>query len=165
MKVSVAYIKGPRGLKGELAAVLYRQSSESLKPGQEVVIQVKEKSRKCIVEYAKPLKNRIGLKLSGIDDEETAFDWRQAEILVEKKELEPLGKYQYYHFDIEGAQVYDEEENLVGTVTNIDNAPGNDLLYVKTAEGEIMIPFVKAIVKTVDTENKRIVIKKINGLY
>ncbi len=165
MKVSVAYIKGPRGLKGELAAVLYRQSLESLKPGQEVVIQVKEKSRKCIVEYVKPLKNRIGLKLSGIDDEETASDWRQAEILVEKKELEPLGEYQYYHFDIEGARVYDEEDNLVGTVTNIDNAPGNDLLYVKTAEGEIMIPFVKAIVKTVDTENKRIVIKKINGLY
>lgn len=165
MKVSVAYIKGPRGLKGELAAVLYRQSSESLKPGQEVVIQVKEKSRKCIVEYVKPLKNRIGLKLSGIDDEETASDWRQAEILVEKKELEPLGEYQYYHFDIKGALVYDEENNLVGTVTNIDNAPGNDLLYVKTADGEIMIPFVKAIVKTVDTENKRIVIKKINGLY
>ncbi|MEE8417365.1 MAG: hypothetical protein V3S06_01740, partial [candidate division Zixibacteria bacterium] len=90
MKVSVAYIKGPRGLKGELAAVLYRQSLESLKPGQEVVIQVKEKSRKCIVEYVKPLKNRIGLKLSGIDDEKTASDWRQAEILVEKKELEPL---------------------------------------------------------------------------
>ncbi len=165
MKVSVAYIKGPRGLKGELAAVLYSPSSESLRPGLEVIIQIKEKSRKCIVEYVKPLKNRIGLKLSGIDDEETALDWRHGEILVEKEELEPLGEYQYYHFEIEGARVYNEEGDLIGTVAYIGNAPANNLLYVKTDEGEIMIPFVKAIVKTVDIENKRIVIKKIKGLY
>lgn len=165
MKVSVAYIKGPRGLRGELAAVLYRPSSESLKPGLEVTIKIKEKSQKCIVEYVKSLKNRIGLKLTGIDDEETALDWRHGEILVDKKELEPLGEHQYYHFEIEGARVYDEKGNMIGTVTNIDTAHGNDLLYVKTDEGEIMIPFVKAIVQTVDIENKRIVIKKIKGLY
>jgi 16S rRNA processing protein RimM len=165
MKVSVAYIKGPRGLKGELAAVLYRPSSKSLRPGLEVMLRKEEQSRICIVEYVKPLKNRIGLKLSGIDDEETALDWSQGEILVEKEKLEPLGEYQYYHFEIEGAQVYDEEENFIGTVTSIDNAPGNDILYVKTDKDEIMIPFVKAIVKIVETENKRIVVRKIKGLY
>ncbi len=165
MKVSVAYIKGPRGLRGELAAVLHRPSSESLRPGLEVVIQKEEKSRKCIVEYVKPLKNRIGLKLSGIDDEETALDWSHGEILVEKEELEPLGENQYYHFEIEGARVYEEGGDLIGTVTYIGSTPGNNLLYVKTDQGEIMIPFVKAIVKTVDIENKRIVVRKIKGLY
>ncbi len=148
-----------------MAAFLYRPSSESLRPGLEVILQKEEKSRKCVVEYVKPLKNRIGLKLSGIDDEETASEWSKSEILVEKDELEPLGEHQYYHFEIEGAEVYDEEGEFIGTVTDISNAPGNDLLIVKTDEGEKMIPFVKAIVKTVDTENKRIVVRNISGLY
>lgn len=165
MKVSVAYIKGPRGLRGELAAILYRPSSKSLRPGLEVTIEKEEKSQECMVEYVKPLKNRIGLKLSGIDDEETALDWSRGEILVEKEELEPLDENQYYHFEIEDARVYDEKGVLIGTVTHIDSTAGNDLLYVKTDEGEIMIPFVKAIVKTVDIKKKRIVIKKIKGLY
>lgn len=118
-----------------------------------------------MVEYIKPLRNRIGLKLSGIENEEIASNWRHGEILVEKKDLEPLDENQYYHFEIEGARVYEEGGNPIGTVTYIGGAAGNDLLYVKTDESEIMIPFVKAIVKSVDVENRRIVIKKIEGLY
>jgi 16S rRNA processing protein RimM len=165
MKVSVAYIKGPRGFKGELAAILYRPSSQSLKPGLKVTIQKEDRSRECTIEYIKPLRNRIGLKLSGIENEETASNWRHGEILVEKKDLEPLDENQYYHFEIEGARVYEEGGDLIGTVTYLGGAAGNDLLYVKTDESEIMIPFVKAIVKSVDVENRRIVIKKIEGLY
>jgi 16S rRNA processing protein RimM len=165
MKVSVAYIKGPRGFKGELAAVLYRPSSQSLKPGLNVLIRKEDEARECAVEYIKPLRNRIALKLSGIDDEETASNWRHAEILVEKENLEPIEENHYYHFEIEGSRVYDEAGDLIGTVTYIGGAAGNDLLYVKTEESEIMIPFVKAIVKTVDVENRRIVIRKMEGLY
>lgn len=85
--------------------------------------------------------------------------------MIEKENLEPLDENQYYHFEIEGARVYDEAGDLIGTVTYIGGSAGNDLLYVKTDENEIMIPFVKAIVKTVDVENKRIVVKKMEGLY
>lgn len=38
----------------------------------------------------------------------------------------------------------------VGTVTQLDHLPAQDLLHVATESGDVMVPFVKAIVPTVD---------------
>ena len=38
----------------------------------------------------------------------------------------------------------------IGTLTRLEHLPAQDLLIVKTANGEVMIPFVKAIVPSVD---------------
>jgi 16S rRNA processing protein RimM len=38
----------------------------------------------------------------------------------------------------------------IGTLTRLEHLPAQDLLIVKTAAGEVMIPFVKAIVPSVD---------------
>jgi 16S rRNA processing protein RimM len=165
MKISVAYIAKPRGLKGELAAVLYRPSSGSLTPGLRITLEKGDNRRDFEIEYIKPLRGRIGLKLAGIDSEEKASAWTGAEVLLDRKNLEPLGNDEFYHFEIEGARVYDEDGTYIGTVKQLADTPGNDILIVRADDKEIMIPFIKAIVKTVDVENKRIVISPIEGLY
>ena len=165
MKISVAYIAKPRGLKGELAAVLYRPSSGSLKPGMRIALEKGDTRRDFEIEYIKPLRGRIGLKLREIDSAEQASAWIGAEILLERENLEPLENDEFYHFEIEGANVYDEDGTHIGTVKQLADAPGNDIMIVKSDDKEIMIPFIKAIVKTVDVENKRIVISPIEGLY
>ena len=40
----------------------------------------------------------------------------------------------------------------VGTVARVDHFPAQDLLIVATATGEVMVPFVKAIVPAVDVQ-------------
>ena len=165
MKIAVAHIRGPRGFKGELAAALYRQSSRSLKPGAEVTLSKEDKSRDLKVEYVKSLRKGIGLKLTEIDDEATAESWRGGEILIELEKIDPLDEKEFYHFQLEGAGVVEEDGTEVGIVEGIDDFAGNDLLIVKTEKGEILIPFVTAIIKSVDVTMKRIVINKIEGLY
>ena len=165
MKIAVAYIRGPRGFKGELVAVLYRPSSKNLTPGLEVTLEKGDRSGNFVVEWTKALRNRIGLKLKGIEDEITAESWRGGDILIEKELLIPLSESEYYHFEIEGVEVFDTNGNLVGTVTHIDSTAGNDIMCVKTERGEVMIPLVKAIVKSIEIDKKKIVIDKIEGLY
>ncbi len=165
MKIAVAYIRGLRGYKGELAAVLYRPSSESLKPGVKVTLQKDDRSGEYEVEEIKLLKNRVGVKLKGIEDEEAASSWRGGEILLEKENLAPLDKSEFYHFEIEGAEVFDTDGELIGTVTFVDSNAGNDILNVRTEKAEIMIPFVKAFVKSIDIESRRIVVEKIEDLF
>jgi 16S rRNA processing protein RimM len=164
MKVSVAYIKGPRGLKGELAAVLYNPSSRSLRPGLTVTLERGERSGDFDIEFTKQLKKRIGLKLKGIEDGETAENWKGAEVLIEKDKLEPLDESEYYHFELEGAEVYDNNGVLIGIVKIADNHVGNAILYVDTENGEVLIPFVKEIIQTIDIAKKKIVIKRLEGL-
>ena len=164
MKISVAYIKGPRGFKGELAAVLYNPASKSIRAGLEITLQKGEKSGLFVVEFTKSLKNRIGLKLKGIEDNVSAEYWKGAEVLVDKDKLEPLEESEYYHFEIEGAEVYDEKGKLLGTVNHVDSNAGNSILYIDTGHEEILIPFVKAFVDSIDVDKKTIKMKNLDGL-
>ena len=45
-----------------------------------------------------------------------------------------------------------------GTVTDVLNLPAQDCLAIKTDSGEVLIPFVRQLVPTVDLERKEIVV-------
>jgi len=53
----------------------------------------------------------------------------------------------------------------VGTVSRIDHLPAQDLLTVKTADGDVLVPFVKAIVPSVDVRAGTITVTPPPGLF
>jgi 16S rRNA processing protein RimM len=53
----------------------------------------------------------------------------------------------------------------VGTVNRIDHLPAQDLLTVKTADGEVLVPFVKAIVPSVDIKAGTLTVTPPPGLF
>ena len=53
----------------------------------------------------------------------------------------------------------------VGTVTAIDHFPAQDLLTVTTPTGEILVPFVTAIVPAVDIEAGTLAVTPPPGLF
>ncbi len=63
-----------------------------------------------------------------------------------------------------GASVITVDGRTVGTLTDVINLPGQDLLAVAGAHGEILIPFVLEIVPTVDLANKIITVNPPEGL-
>ena len=53
----------------------------------------------------------------------------------------------------------------VGRVTQIDHFPAQDLLTVKTASGDVLVPFVKAIVSAVDIDAGTLTVTPPVGLF
>jgi 16S rRNA processing protein RimM len=53
----------------------------------------------------------------------------------------------------------------VGTVIRIDHLPAQDLLTIKTDDGEVLVPFVKAIVPSVDIEAGTLTVTPPPGLF
>ena len=53
----------------------------------------------------------------------------------------------------------------VGTVTQIDHFPSQDLLTVATASGDVLVPFVKAIVTSVDVAAGTLTVDPPFGLF
>ncbi len=53
----------------------------------------------------------------------------------------------------------------VGVVARVDHLPAQDLLVVKTADREVLVPFVKAIVPAVDIKAGTISITPPEGLF
>jgi 16S rRNA processing protein RimM len=53
----------------------------------------------------------------------------------------------------------------VGTISQIDHFPAQDLITVKTSNGDVLVPFVKAIVASVDIEAGTMVVTPPLGLF
>ncbi len=51
-----------------------------------------------------------------------------------------------------------ESGEAFGEITDVINLPGQDLLAIKTVQGEQLIPFVHQLVPTVDIANKKVVV-------
>ncbi len=165
MKISVAYINKPRGFRGELAVIPYRPNTQSLRPGIEVTLQKDNSGQNCVIDSVKFIHERIVIKLIGIDDDKAAQFWQGGEVLIEEKDLVGLEDGEYYHYQLEGCDVFEENGKHLGKVRGIDYLSANDVLSVIGESGEILIPLIKQVVISVDVKNKRIVIKKLEGLY
>ncbi len=70
----------------------------------------------------------------------------------------------WYDHQLVGMKVVRDGET-VGTVKLVEHMPAQDLLIVKTAAGEVMVPFVKEIVPSVDVAAGVVTVTPPAGLF
>lgn len=106
--------------------------------------------------------------LEGLGDRDQAEALRGQRVLVRRADFPPAEDGSFYWVDLIGCTVYDPQGNALGTVVGlIDNAahatlriqpPSDDAAGVDgNAPSERLIPFVDAVVPTVDLAARRIV--------
>jgi 16S rRNA processing protein RimM len=64
----------------------------------------------------------------------------------------------YHVLQLIGCETYLEDGSHFGTVAEVLNLPGQDVLAITTSSGEVMIPFVHQLVPSVDIEKKKITV-------
>ena len=64
----------------------------------------------------------------------------------------------YHVLQLIGCVAYLEDGSEFGAITEVLNLPGQDVLATKTSNGEVMIPFVRQLVPTVDIRKKRMTV-------
>ena len=64
----------------------------------------------------------------------------------------------YHVLQLIGCVAYLEDGSEFGPVTEVLNLPGQDVLVITAATGEVMIPFVMQLVPEVDIRNKRMTV-------
>ncbi len=106
------------------------------------------------------------MKFKGIDTPEAAESYRNSTLVVDEEHLHPIDDDEYYIHDIIGCKVYTDNEDCIGTVTEIFSTGSNDIYVVANGEEkELLIPAIKDVIRTIDTKNKRIDITVIEGLF
>ena len=104
------------------------------------------------------------LKVIEINTPEEVKLLKGQEIHAKKDDIE-LEKGQYYYADLVGCEVYDQDNNLLGKVKEVEEFPAQLTLRVARAKSkDFFVPFIEQFIKTVDIENKRILIEKIEGM-
>ena len=75
-----------------------------------------------------------------------------------------LGDNEYYHFEIKDCEVFSEEGELIGVVTDILATGANDVWEVTAGKKKHYIPYIEDVVKDINVEEKKITIHVMEGL-
>lgn len=169
-KLRVGRLVKAHGLKGALKLELYTDSPDQrFRAGQELELQVPETSewfgKTVKVAELRFYNQSPVLFLEGIQDRSQAETLVKAILLIETDlEQLPEDPEAWYDHQLVGLTALVGEE-VVGKVIRVDHLPAQDLLAIETSNGEVLVPFVKQIVPSVDIQKGQIVLTPPAGLF
>ena len=103
------------------------------------------------VESARAYRDRLVLKLVGVNAADDAAALRGAEVLAPAEDVPQLPQDVYWVERLVGAQVVDETLGDIGRVVDVMESAGADLLVVEDRDGvETLVPLVKEFVTAID---------------
>jgi 16S rRNA processing protein RimM len=107
---------------------------------------------------------RLVLQLAGVSDR-TAAEALRGALLEADVDLSDTDDDEYHDLALVGLLVRDAAGTELGRVAEVLHLPGQDLLVVpRDGAGELLVPFVKAIVTTVDLDAGVLVVDLPEGL-
>jgi 16S rRNA processing protein RimM len=158
--VTVGKILAPWGIKGKLKVEPITDFPERFAPQATVYV----KHQPMTIDGTEWHKGKIVIKLRTIDSIEQAEKLRGQRVEIPRSQLRPLPEGQYYHFQIIGLKVWTTQSELLGTITEILSSESNDNYVVSGAKGEILIPAIEGVVKSIDLDTERMLIEPIASL-
>jgi 16S rRNA processing protein RimM len=156
------------GITGELA-VDVRTDSPDRRFAVEAVVRARLRDgslRELTVASARPHGGRVLVRFAEVVTRDVAETLRGALLYADSADLPPPeNPDEFYDHDLEGLAAVLGDGMLVGTVRQVVHVPGGELLVVeRSGGGEVLVPFVRAIVPEVDMAGRRIVLDPPEGL-
>jgi 16S rRNA processing protein RimM len=177
--VLLARLVRPQGRKGEIIAQIFTDFPNRFKDRPRVFL-TRDKTttppREMLIEKHWLHQGRVVLKFKGIDSINDAETLRGMNVVVPLEERVPLQDDAVYIGDLIGCRLIDlspvslpNDETEVGEVMDVEKGTGGapDLLVIRpTGKGrsELLIPFAKAYLVSVDVAAKRIAMRLPSGL-
>lgn len=164
-RLEVGKIVNTHGLKGEVKIVTWTDSPDVFEDLDFVFAKRKKEEIKLTLKSIKYQKNNIIVKFSEINSIDEAEAYKNCVLSADREMLGELPEGVYYIADLIGCDVFDENNNKIGTLTDVFNTGANDIYVVSRPQNkDLLIPVIDETIINVDTENKRIDIKLIEGL-
>jgi 16S rRNA processing protein RimM len=121
--------------------------------------------RRYVVESAREHSGRLLVRFDGVAGRDGADALRGTLFLVDSADLPPIEEPdEFYDHQLEGLQVVTTTGAHVGSVAEVLHTAAGELLSVRTEDGEVLVPFVSAIVTAVSLTDQTIEIDPPEGL-
>ncbi|HNW86651.1 MAG TPA: ribosome maturation factor RimM [Candidatus Limiplasma sp.] len=98
------------------------------------------------------------LTLEGICDRDAAETLRNQNVYIDRAHARKLGEGEAFIADMLGLTAVDGEGRAVGTLSNVLQNGGTDILVFDTPRGVMMAPFLKRLVRELDVAAGRMVL-------
>jgi 16S rRNA processing protein RimM len=156
----IGRIFAPWGIKGEIKAQVITDFPDRFAHGELVYVD----GLPLEIEASRSHKQHLVLKLATVDTRQDAEKLRGKDLCIPGTSMRPLPEDEYYAFQLIDLDVITTEGKPVGRITDIMSTASNDVYVVNGESGEIPIPAIDDVVKSVDLEKRQVMIEAIEGL-
>lgn len=167
----VGHITKPHGTKGEVFVWPLTDSVHAVFADDAELLLGDEHGKldpeggSLVVESTRDFKRGLLVRFQGMEDRNAVEELYNRYLLISIDQVGPREEDELFYHELLGMQVVTNEEVVVGEVREVYETEPAHLLEVKSETGKIhLIPYAERIVKQVDAEGRRIVIKPPPGL-
>lgn len=164
--IVVGRLGRPQGIKGELTVEVRTDDPDDRFAVGKVLQTAPPERGPITIEGARRQGKYFVVQVEGVHDRNQAELLRDTLLLVDTADLPPLAEQdEYYDTQLIGLRAVLEDGTEVGDVTDVLHLPGGDTLVLQRPEGtEALVPFVRAIVPTVDLAGGTLTLTPPDGL-
>lgn len=151
--IAVGEVLGTQGNKGEVKVAALTDTYERWLELERVYVFVDGLQQALFLEKVRPFKGFVLVKFRGIDDISAAEVYQGAFLWLPETERPPLPPDRFYTDQVIGLRVETLTGRPLGRVAEVLFTGGNDVYVLRGGEdGEILLPALKSVVRTVDLE-------------
>ena len=163
--LEVGVVIGIHGLRGDLKIRPLPTGDLALPGARKVFLK---DSKGLMVQYeavrSSQHKQNILLRLSGLDNLYAVEPLVGASVWMAKEDLPELNDEHYYWSDLDGLEVIDQQQGVLGRVVGMFATPAHDILEVDGLAGEILIPAIEPFLVQVDRDKGQLLVNLPDGL-
>lgn len=152
--VRVARVLRPHGVTGELTVELLGGERGRLVPG----MFLRSKRGELELEAARGDGSQLICRFVGVADRESAAPLSGTYLEVAAAQRRPLPPGEFFHFQLVGLVVEDQEGRSRGELVDVEPYPAHDVYVVRTRASELRVPAVREAVLGIDLERQRITV-------
>jgi 16S rRNA processing protein RimM len=165
VQLVVGRIGRAHGIHGEVAVEVRTDDvDQRFAPGTQLATDPPENGPLTVVR-ARPHSGRLLVAFAELTDRDTA-EAKRGTLLVADSSTSAAtdDPEEYWDHDLVGLHVVTVSGDSVGEVEEVLHLPGQDVLVVRREAGELLVPFVAAMVPTVDVAGGQVIIDPPPGL-
>lgn len=162
--LEVGQIVNSYGIKGFVKVVPLVDNNSQFNNFKVLYIESCNKTKELIIEEIKFSKNLVLIKFKGIDTIEQAETLRNLYLSAKREDIK-LEKGAYFIVDLIGLDVYTDDGEKLGVLSEVLQPGANDVYVVKTNDNkEILLPVIPDVLKEVNIKEKKVTVKLLDGL-
>lgn len=163
--LKVGVITSPHGVHGEVKVFPTTDDVKRFKKLKKCYLDIKGELKETKVVSCKFLKNMAILKFEGFENRDMVEGLRQIDIMIDRADAVPLLEDEFFITDVIESEVFDEEDNKLGVITEVLTSAANDVFVVKKSDGrELLIPVIKQCIVNIDNDVKRVTVHLLDGM-
>ncbi|MBR5329461.1 MAG: 16S rRNA processing protein RimM [Firmicutes bacterium] len=164
MKVIVGKILAAHGIKGEVKVKSLSDNPRRYRRGSSIFIE-KEGEYALITSVREADNDILIVKFKGVDDRTYAEKLRGSLLQVEEDQVPPLPEGEYYSFQLLGMEVFEDNGNRLGVLSDFVDSGANNVYQIDCENGDyLLLPAIDPVICSVDVKNKKMIVHLLPGL-